>query len=119
MLFNCGTVLVSLLQARHRLCCLLGSIRDAVALILRPQGTADMDVCKLLTWCCLLCSLIKDGAALLFHNLPSNMLQVSQTPCLSVSHLLLTRDSPWQIATSDKDKEAVCAFPYVASVTSL
>lgn len=95
MLFNCSTVLLSLLQAQHRLCCLLCSIRDAVALILCPQGTADMDVCKLLTWCCLLCSLIKDGAALLFHNLPSNMLQVSQTPCLSVSHLLLTRDSPW------------------------
>lgn len=56
--------------------CLLCSIGDAVALILCPRGTADMDESKLLTWCCLLCSPIKDGAALLFHNLPSNMLQV-------------------------------------------
>lgn len=85
-----------LLQARHCLRCLLGSIRNAVALILCPQGTADMDVCKLLTWCCLPCTLIKDCAALLFHNLPSNMLgvPVSETPSLSVSHFMLTRVSP-------------------------
>lgn len=36
--------------------CLLCSIGDAVALILCPRGTADMDESKLLTWCCLLCS---------------------------------------------------------------
>lgn len=88
--------LLRLLQAQHRLRCLLCSIRNAVALILCPQGTADMDVCKLLTWCCLLCSLIKDCAALLFHNLPSNMLQVSdlKPPSFSVSHFRLTHVSP-------------------------
>ena len=77
--------LLSLLLARHTDCCLLGSIRDAVALILCPQGTADMDESKLLTWCCLLCSLIKDGVALLFHNLPPNMLQVCATEAPSLS----------------------------------
>lgn len=77
--FERRTSLLSLLlQAQHRLCCLHCFIRDAVALILCPQGTADMDKCKLLTWCCLLCSLIKDGVALLSHNLPPNMLTVSE-----------------------------------------
>lgn len=38
-----------------------------------------MDECKLLTWCCLLCSLIKVSVALLPHNLPPNMLPVSAT----------------------------------------
>lgn len=55
------------------------SVRDAVALILCPKGTDDMDECKLLTWCCLLCSLIKVSVALLPHNLPPNMLQVFAT----------------------------------------
>lgn len=55
------------------------SVRDAVALILCPRGTDDMDECKLLTWCCLLCSLIKVSVALLPHNLPPNMLPVSAT----------------------------------------
>lgn len=56
-----------------------------------PMGTADMDKCKLLTWCCLLCSLIKDSVALLSHNLPPNMLKVSatETPFL-FSRLMLS-----------------------------
>lgn len=72
------------------------SVRDAVALILCPKGTDDMDECKLLTWCCLLCSLIKVSVALLPHNLPPNMLQVfaTETPPPSVFTLRVYCISP-------------------------
>lgn len=81
------------------------SVREAVASILCPQGTDDMDECKLLTWCCLLCSLIKVSMALLPHNLPPNMLPVSGTEIhpLFVFMLCVYRISPrsggWYVRT--------------------
>lgn len=81
------------------------SVIDAVALILCPRGTDDMDECKLLTWCCLLCSLIKVSVALLPHNLPPNMLPVSatETPSLPFSHFVFTVFPPqWLLIHENK-----------------
>lgn len=116
------TRLSPLLHARRRLCCLRGSIGDAVALILCPQGTADMDKCKLLTWCCLLCSLIKDGVALLSHNLPPNMLKVSAIettppppPFFSFFFLNMPHDKPvaprWTDMCDDHNKAKLFMTP--------
>lgn len=105
----CSVTLRSLfLQAQHSLRCLRGSIRDAVALILCPQGTADMDKCKLLTWCCLLCCLIKGCVALLSHNLPPNMLSVSATETSSLFFVFhVNRVYPTWIDTCGDNKTII------------